>query len=295
MFATEILTLIRDGQRIFNEQILSHLESIKQEHALVAYGGLILIGFLYGALHAVGPGHGKVVVSSYMLANENSLKRGLLVVVLSSLLQAVTAIALVVGFYSILHVTKGEAERLSSLLESGSTTLIGIIGLWLMLQGLLAFKKIFLPHHHAHHHDGACCGHSHAPEPQQLESKRDIASLAAMVVSIGIRPCTGALLLLFFSCALDLALPGILATLAMAAGTALTTGALAVLTVKSKELALRFVKKSDRSLALAHAGLRFFGGLTIVLLAVFFLAAGVGSENGASLSAPQHPLFRPPR
>lgn len=300
MSTTEILTSVREGQRLFNEQVLSTLEAIKQDHAILAYGGLALVGFLYGALHAVGPGHGKVVVSSYMLANENSLKRGLVVVGLSSLLQAMTAITLVVGFYYILHITKRQAEYYTSLLESGSTILIGLLGLWLAVQGLVAFKNVFMPSHRhshvhhgqVHHHDETSCGHAHGPSAAELTQKPLAVSLMAMAVSIGMRPCTGALLLLFFSCALDLVIPGILAVLAMAVGTALTTSLLAVLTVKSKELALRLVKKSDRGLALMHAALRLFGGLAIGLLAVFFLAAGAGSETSSSLSVSQHPLFR---
>lgn len=292
MFASEALIFFRNAQHYFNDQILGALESIKQDHAILTYAGLALIGFLYGALHAIGPGHGKVVVTSYLLANENSLRRGLVVVGLSAFLQAVVAIVLVVGFYSVLRITRAEAESIANLLEVASTCLIGLLGGWLAVQGAATLQKTLVPsQHHQHPHaHGECCNHAHIPSPQQLDEKRGITSQAAMILSIGIRPCTGALLLLFFSCALDLVCPGILATFAMAAGTALTTGALAMLTVKSKALALRYVKTSGRGLALAHGLLRLVGGLAIMALAIFFLGGG---WNAATPSVPaQHPLFR---
>ena len=111
-----------------------------------------------------------------------------------------------------------------------------------------------------------------------------------MIVSIGIRPCSGALLLLFFSCMAHLTLPGVLATLAMAAGTAITTGALAILAVKSRKMALRLVESSEKRLKLTHAGLRLAGGAVIVLMATFFLTAQLsGNRTPATAS---HPLYK---
>ena len=299
MLATEAVNWFREGQHLFNDQIVTYLESIKQNHAFTAYAGLGLVGFLYGIVHAVGPGHGKMVVSSYVLANENSLKRGLLIVALSSLLQAFTAIAVVFGFYYILEATRTEAEHAASLLEIGSFVMIGLVGAWLMVQGLGNLSQAFgfrrKKHHHGHGHhdhkgDDCGCGHAHMPAPQELKGRKDAASIAPMIVSIGIRPCTGALLLLFFSCMFDLAWPGALATVAMAIGTAVTTGTLAILAVKSKDLALSFVKKSDRSLLLTHAGLRLGGGAIILLMAGLFLAAQIGGEAQTGVS--QHPLYK---
>jgi len=104
-----------------------------------------------------------------------------------------------------------------------------------------------------------------------------------MIVSIGIRPCTGAVLLLFFSCIVGAVWPGIIATFAMAIGTALTTGLLALLTVKSKNLALQFLKTTDMGMKLAHAGLSLFGGLAVVTLSGFFLMATMNAFAPAPL------------
>jgi ABC-type nickel/cobalt efflux system permease component RcnA len=295
MSTTEIISVVRQGQHLFNDMVLSHMEAIKQEHTFLAYAGLILVGLVYGIVHAIGPGHGKVIVSSYLMANENSLKRGLVIVALSSLLQAITAIVLVFGYYYVLQATRTEAEHAAGILEACSYALIGALGCWLLARGVVTLKKAFgleKRHHegHHHHHSEEDCGHAHAPTADQLSRSKSFASIAAMILSVGIRPCTGALLLLFFACMFDLAWPGILATLAMAIGTAATTGILAILTVKSRDLALSFVKKSDRSMLLAHAGLRIAGGAFILLMAGLFLTAQLGGEQTTDQSQP--PLFK---
>lgn len=299
MQTAEIIQSIRELQRLFNDQIATNLTAIQQEHSLAAYLGLALIGFIYGALHAIGPGHGKVVVAGYMLANQNSLKRGLMVVGLSSLMQAVTAIVIIVGFHVVLQVTRAEAENIARLLEMAGMAVIGALGFMLVVQGVMALKKLLLPqkivhHHHGHHHhDGCGCGHAHAPSAAELDAKPGALSMAAMVVSIGLRPCTGALLLLFFACGVGLVEAGIFATFAMAAGTALTTGLLAYITVKSKDLALKLVKQSnDQWVTCAHALLRVLGGVLILLLAGLFMLAAVDKGESSTVAPTQHPLFR---
>lgn len=295
MFATEALVWFREGQQLFNDLIVNHLETIKQQHSFLAYTGLALVGFFYGILHAVGPGHGKMVVSSYVIANENSLKRGLLVVVASSLLQALTAIAIVLGFNYLLAITQSQAENIEALLKVASYSLICCVGFLLLGQGLYTFAEAMgFRHkrhaHHSHNHAGTACQHVHTPSVEQLKNK-DFLSIATMILSIGIRPCTGALLLLFFSLMLGLGWAGVVATFAMAAGTAITTGSLALLAVKSKSLALSFVKKSDRSLLFTYAGLRLIGGAIMFITAALFLVSQLTNEAPMPSASP-HPLYK---
>ena len=53
------------------------------------------IAFLYGIFHAAGPGHGKAVISSYMVANEETWRRGVVLSFASAMLQAFVAVAIV--------------------------------------------------------------------------------------------------------------------------------------------------------------------------------------------------------
>ena len=60
-----------------------------------AVWGLLGISFLYGIFHAAGPGHGKAVISSYVVANNETWRRGVVLSFASALLQAFVAVAIV--------------------------------------------------------------------------------------------------------------------------------------------------------------------------------------------------------
>jgi nickel/cobalt transporter (NicO) family protein len=71
------------------------LKGIRGQSQWSAAFMLMAMSFGYGVLHAAGPGHGKAVVSAWVLANERELKRGILIACMSAVFQALTAIVLV--------------------------------------------------------------------------------------------------------------------------------------------------------------------------------------------------------
>lgn len=307
-----LLDSFQQQQRDFHDRLATDMHAIKDTGSWLSGLALISIGFLYGIFHAVGPGHGKLVVTSYMLAEKNSLRRGIIVVALSSLLQALVAIAVVLGLFYLLGLARTQTEHAAVLLEGASFTLIALMGLRLIWRGIKEFRGLRKPHHHdhahhndhdhhEHHHDEHCgCGHSHMPTPQELAQAKSSWSLVLMVLSIGIRPCSGAIILLLFACLIGTILPGVIATLAMSVGTAITTAALAIAAVQSKNWLLKHMQSSDLAMALAHAGCAIAGGLLIALMGLFFAIASaqaelqrsdVTQEKGtATMHLPQRPL-----
>ena len=293
-----LLLLTQDSQRLFHDQIAEKLHIIKETHSILATGGLVFVGFLYGALHAVGPGHGKIIVGSYLLASNNALKRGLIITLLSSLLQACVAVALVLGLMTIFGLTHTQSEQAAVRLESLSFGLIIVIGVALLGRGVRQLWRLVRPvgiHAHVEGHCGGCA-HSHAPDPQRLNKIHDTASFVGMILSIGLRPCSGAVLILLFSALVGAYGAGILAVFAMAVGTALTTGILAVLTVQSKVLAVRLAQTSEDKLRFLQAGLGIAGGIVIILLGTAFLTANTelsfATQNDGMTTATQHPLMK---
>ncbi len=138
------------GWILAEQSRLTHLMAAKV-HALhgdpSAAWGLIALGLVYGVVHAAGPGHGKAVIASYMLANERSLKRGAALALLAALLQAAVAIALVGAAGFVLSATASEMNRAAGWLELLSYSGVAAIGLWLVWRkgGALAvaFRSYF--------------------------------------------------------------------------------------------------------------------------------------------------------
>jgi ABC-type nickel/cobalt efflux system permease component RcnA len=155
------------SQQIRFERMLSGaVRAIKTEAG--AFWTLLGISFAYGVFHAAGPGHGKAVVASYMLANERSLKRGIVISIMAAVLQGLVAVLIVGILAAILNATSARMRQAANLVELASYAGIAILGVWLIWRkgrGLLAALGIGGGAAHAHHghasHDHA--RHDHAP------------------------------------------------------------------------------------------------------------------------------------
>ena len=95
--------------------------------------GLMGISFAYGIFHAAGPGHGKAVISSYLVANDETWRRGIALSFASAVLQSFTAIA-IVGIAAVLlgataHVM-GNAVRAIEMVSYALIIIIGLRLLW---------------------------------------------------------------------------------------------------------------------------------------------------------------------
>jgi nickel/cobalt transporter (NicO) family protein len=258
------------SQYYFNGKIAKAVRGFKEGDPFNAGLTLVTISFIYGVLHAAGPGHGKFVISAYVMANERTARRGLILAFLSAMVQAIVAV-LIVLFFSLVLKTAGlqmQAARWVAIISS-----IGIISLggWMLLSTI---RKRWLRgaqtghsagHGHVHDHDhgeNCGCGHAHVPDPRILD--RDFSWLkgAAIVLAVGIRPCSGALLVLIFALSQGLFWAGIISAFAMALGTAITVSSLVLLAIGSRNLAMR----GGGVWASRIETVAVFGGAVLILL-----------------------------
>ncbi|MGI9501110.1 MAG: nickel/cobalt transporter, partial [Geminicoccaceae bacterium] len=189
-----------------------HKDLAAAMHAVEASGpaahwGLVSLGFLYGLFHAIGPGHGKVVISTYLATNESHLGQGLLLSFLSSLLQGLTAI-IVVGVTAFLLDRSLRSSQMTGIaLETVSYGLVSMIGLFLMWRSARhLFRNRRASHAHgdglgAGHED---CHHCHGPSAADLAKPLTLREIAMMILSVGIRPCSGAIIVLILAFATGL-------------------------------------------------------------------------------------------
>ena len=92
---TRVLLFIMVKQRQFHRKLAAALEAIREHGAATAGWTLILTSFLYGILHAAGPGHGKAIMTTYLATHRQRMRRGILLSAAAATLQGITAIVLV--------------------------------------------------------------------------------------------------------------------------------------------------------------------------------------------------------
>lgn len=247
---------------------------------------LMLISFLYGIFHAAGPGHGKAVVTSYLLANARSVRTGAMLSFAAAFVQALTAIGLIGIAGVILKLTSFAIEDTAAAFQIGSYGLIVLLGLWLV------WNKVFRGghahhdhdnghdhgvHHHHHHGPGeACevpgCGHEVAVRPDW----QNRGGALAAVLSVGLRPCTGALIILAFALAQGMFLAGVASAFVMALGTGITVAVLAALAVGAKGLALKLAGPESRIGHRIHRGIEIAAAFLVLAIGVVLLSASIG-------------------
>jgi nickel/cobalt transporter (NicO) family protein len=242
---------------------------------------LIVLGLAYGVFHAAGPGHGKAVIAAYLVANERALLKGFLLSLAAALLQALVAIVLVGVFAVVMQVTAGTLGRVTSGVELASFAVVAVLGAAITWRkaGKLAGVAALARDPSVGPQPGAC-DHVHLPPPEALGRLTRWRELCGVVVAAGIRPCSGAVVVLVFALSQGLFPAGIAATLAMALGTALTTGVIASLAVFAKGLALRIAGGRGAAGAVAMAGVELLAAAFVLVLGASLLF-GVWSTAGS--------------
>ncbi|MEI9431024.1 nickel/cobalt transporter [Mesorhizobium sp. Cs1299R1N3] len=349
-----ILMWINLRQQEFYRALATAMKAMRQDNSKLWV--LIGLSFAYGIFHAAGPGHGKAVISSYMVANEVALKRGILLSFVSALLQGLTAILVMLLAYFVLRGTTISMTDAAWFMEIMSFALVTLFGAWLLWRKLgPAVLRLFgkgpayslsaahaghshaghshagghshgahdhaahahshalhahddhdhahghshdhhdhgaHEHHHDHgghdhgahdhaHHDHASgevcetCGHSHAPDPALLSGDRfDWRTAWSAVAAVGIRPCSGALIVLSFALLNGLWLGGLLSVLAMSIGTAITVSALATLAVTAKNWAVYFAGDGRMGNRI-HSIVEIGGAAFVFLFGLLLLSASL--------------------
>jgi nickel/cobalt exporter len=306
---------------------------------------LMGLSFLYGIFHAAGPGHGKAVISSYLVANEETWVRGVVLSLLSALMQALVAIAIVGVAAVLLHVSAAKMNSAVNWIETLSYALIILVGLRLLwVKGrafLAALRDLGRPtaavgaavtpalvahdqhddhdhheHDHAHcdheHHDHApaaalatcshgdhdhdhdhghshhdhdhgddasAWGHAHAPEPEELAGPGGWRRGLTAIVAVGLRPCSGAILVLVFALAQGLFWVGAASTFVMGLGTFITVAAIATLAVSARAWAQRIAGAKSSYGTLAMRGIEAGAAVVIIAFGALLLGGYIVNER----------------
>lgn len=275
-----------------------------------AVWGLFGLSFLYGIFHAAGPGHGKAVISSYLVANEETWRRGVILSFASAFLQALVAVALVGIAAILLGATArvmSDVVRYIEIISYSLITLLGVRLLWVKGRMAIAtFRELQTEHehfqhahayahahaqehshdhHHGHaHHDhdhqhDSHCGHSHGPEPGNLAGPGGWQRGLTAIVAVGLRPCSGAILVLVFALAQGIFWAGVGATFLMGLGTAITVATIATIAVGAQGWARKLASSQPGSGTLAMRGIEVAAALFVFLFGLALLTGYMVNER----------------
>jgi len=312
-------------QSEFYREMSSTIRAAKSDGSAV--WTLLVISFAYGIFHAAGPGHGKAVISSYLVANQETARRGIVLSFASALMQSLVAVMIVGICAWLLNATARTMCGAERVIEIVSYALIAAFGarlVWTKGGGFIRALQAPQPlpamalaaaapddrgahrHDHAHHahshshadvarrdhghddhgHDHAHdhvhdehCGHSHGPVPRELAGPGGWRRGFGTIFAVGLRPCSGAILVLVFALAQGMFWAGITATFVMGLGTAITVATIAVLAVSAKDLARRLSGASEGGGALIMRGLEFGAAGLVLLLGVGLLFGYITAER----------------
>ncbi|MDZ7851917.1 MAG: sodium:proton antiporter [Halomonas sp.] len=280
-------------QRDFHRALTMAITGLSGTPSPATWTTLLGISFGYGVFHAAGPGHGKAVLTTYLVSHGGARRRALALSCAASLLQGLVAISLVVLLVHGLGWLTRQAMGSVAWVEQASFIMVALLGAWLCLRAIRQLRASAAvaetasgkahTHHHLHAHDQAhdCCG-GHLVDPQRTEDWR---TALATVVAIGIRPCSGAVLLLGAATLLGNFMVGVAAVVVMSLGTALTVSTLALASVFARGWAER--RLASRITSYGFARLlgwgSLTGGLAILALGICLTLTGVGSPSSSTL------------
>jgi len=332
MSASSLTGWIFAEQAAFYRSLSGFILAAKEDGTAV--WELFGISFVYGIFHAVGPGHGKSVISSYLVANEETWRRGVVLSFVSAAVQSIVAIMVVAVAAILLGATAKAIGLTVHLVELTSYALVTLIGLRLLyvkgrgfliasrelswhqasdlafaaaptakgqstttfhlpeerpramamrggqcqIDGCTAHAHGFQCHHDHEHHESAW-GHAHAPEPAMLAGAGGWRRGLAAVIAVGLRPCSGAIIVLIFALAQDLFWTGVGATLIMGLGTAATVAAIATLAVSARGLASRVARTRAGLGMLAMRAIEAGAAALIVAFGILLLVGYMASEQ----------------
>ena len=235
-------------QRNVNREINRRLIAIRDGNGPgVVIAGLV-IAFLYGVFHALGPGHGKTVIVGYFLGRGGSVGRGIGMAAWIALSHVVGAIAVVGLVHLVLMnvlATPMEENLWLRLTSYGAIFLIGLVML------AMAVRDRRRPHAHSHAHEG----HGHGDHHGHSHSLRGLREQKLLAVAAGFIPCSGAILILLFSFTNGILLMGMLMTLFIAIGMGLTLAALGIVSLFAHhKVTARFADKPGMTMLFSLLG-----------------------------------------
>jgi len=240
-----------EWQHYLNSSVSSYINTVNED-GLSASAIVLAISFIYGLVHAAGPGHGKALVSFYFLSRGGSYKEAIKLGYLISIIHAFSALSITFIIYYILHELFSKTfHELSNISMLISAIMIIAVGIYLFVKAIKAKK-----------------------EKERTDFSKE-KSKYAVAFSAGIVPCPGVMTIVLFCISSGNLYLGILAAIAMSLGMGFTISLAGILTSYASSKSGEYLKTKGYLLEMLSA-------IFIIFLGIFLFTI-----NAQSIFTPQ--------
>lgn len=258
-FLHPVMQKIVMAQQTIRQRMVRLARDLRQHPFGRSFLGFMLLSFLYGVIHAIGPGHGKVYACAYFLNRPGTIKKGVLLSSLTMIFHVFSGTALILVGVLVLKTSGAMTLENSGLvLERISYALLAGLGLFLIIRTVMQLRS-----GRFHHHDDDCPGAS------------DGKSLVITALAVGIVPCPGAAMILLFSLTLGILPAGLAAMVCIAAGMSITTASFSLLTIALKERFLVLAEGNRLLFSVTYACFALGGAICITAFGALLLTGSL--------------------
>jgi ABC-type nickel/cobalt efflux system permease component RcnA len=258
--ASKVFARVMLWQHQLNTKLTEKIKQLQDDRSWATLFPLILVSFLYGVIHAAGPGHGKVVVFTYFMSRRSSIKKGLVLGNLISLFHAVSGVIIVLTLYFVIKTAYlSSFEAISRKIKLVSYSLIVFIGLVLLLGSLFKIAK----------------GSSQEAYNDVSAGWWDRRGVLPVALAVGMVPCPGVVIIMLFALSFNLLLTGVMMSFVMASGMAATISLAGLLSILGQEGLLRTLSGRERARPLVQQVLPILGSLLVIGLGTLLLSGAL--------------------
>jgi len=233
-------------QRYLYIELSKYLKSVKESKNSKSIFFILLLSLIYGVVHALGPGHRKIILSSYILTkNITSYINVISLSFLSALIHSASGVSLVLILSLVfLKIQPALITELNRSIEFYSYIGVLLLAVTLIILKILSFKK-------------------------REKGVEKPVGLSLIIIS-SLVPCPGAVTIILFSLSLKMLNIGIITVVAMSVGIALTLSVISVITLKTKTILKNYNKKS---LNIISYSLEWAGLIILLLFSLLMLSS----------------------
>jgi nickel/cobalt exporter len=233
-----MLQIVIDIQRDIYLALAEHIKAFAAGGSWGAFLAFLPLGVVFGAVHALTPGHSKSILATYLTGSSAGVGRGLSVSLALSFTHVTMAV--IIAWFSLPLVSRmlGSAGDTPTL-ENISRGLLGIIGLWML------WNAFFRPAHTHGEGEGLAVG-----------------------MMAGLIPCPLTLFVMSFAMSRGVPVAGLLFAVVMMFGVMVTLSATALTVIVFRQQVTRLLIEKPRLIAGLSKGIEAAAGFILAAIAI---------------------------